>query len=184
MSHSCTKWIKCMVITVGISLFASACGMDSHPQSVEKDQSNSQESVQTEVQESPAQEEKTHHTQGVISSITMAQMENMLAAGETFLISFVTTTCPYCHDFHDMLVEYNKEHNILMYQVILDYEETGEEENRAIVSSYFEEFNTVPGVFYVEDGKNSSYLDTYHLGVGEDVFDQWIQDNNIQVPVN
>ena len=49
----------------------------------------------------------------------MAQMEGMMAAGETFLISFVTTDCPYCHDFHDMLVEYNKDHNILMYQVIL-----------------------------------------------------------------
>lgn len=54
-----------------------------------------------------------------------------------------------------------------MYQVILDYEETSEEENRARIAELFPEFNTVPGVFYVVDGEDGSYLDTYHLGVGE-----------------
>ena len=158
-----------------ISVFLSACSFAGQGGSGEARE------ARTEARETDAEESDS--IQGQISSITMAQMEGMMAAGETFLISFVTTDCPYCHDFHDMLVEYNKDHNILMYQVILDYEETGEEENRAIVSSYFEEFQTVPGVFYVENGKKSSYLDTYNLGVGEDVFARWIRENHIDVPV-
>ena len=33
--------------------------------------------------------------------------------------------------------------------------------------------------FYVKKGKNKSYLDTYTLGIEEDVIDQWIRENQI-----
>ena len=39
--------------------------------------------------------------------------------------------------------------------------------------------DTTPGVFYVKKGKNKSYLDTYTLGIEEDVIDQWIRENQI-----
>lgn len=117
---------------------------------------------------------------GQIISISMAEMEEKLNAGETFLVSFVTIECPYCQEFHSMLVDYVETHAVTMYQVILDYEETSEEENRARIAELFPEFNTVPGVFYVVDGEDGSYLDTYHLGVGETAFDDWVQENEIE----
>lgn len=129
--------------------------------------------------EESVMEEEVNET-GEIISITMAEMEEKLAAGETFLVSFVTIDCPYCQDFHSMLVDYIQEHIVTMYQVILDYEEKPEEENRRIIKEYFSEFNTVPGVFYVINGENGSYLDTYNLGVGMEVFDAWVQENNIE----
>lgn len=117
---------------------------------------------------------------GQIISISMAEMEEKLNAGETFLVSFVTIECPYCQEFHSMLVDYVETHAVTMYQVILDYEETSEEENRARIAELFPEFNTVPGVFYVVNGEDGSYLDTYHLGVSETAFDDWVQENEIE----
>lgn len=117
---------------------------------------------------------------GQIISISMAEMEEKLNAGETFLVSFVTIECPYCQEFHSMLVDYVETHAVTMYQVILDYEEKSEEENRARIAELFPEFNTVPGVFYVVNGEDGSYLDTYHLGVGEAAFDDWVQENEIE----
>ena len=131
--------------------------------------------VSVESEESiPTTEEAGQAEHGEIISITMAEMNEKLAAGESFLISFVTTQCPYCHDFHDLLVDYIQENVITMYQVILDYEETPEEENRALVKEIFEEFSTVPAVFYVENGQNASYLDFYNLGISTEVFDNWV----------
>lgn len=115
---------------------------------------------------------------GQIISISMAEMEEKKEEGEPFLVSFVTIDCPYCQEFHSMLADYVLDHPITMYQVILDYEETTEEENREKIASYFPEFHTIPGVFYVM-GEEHEYLDTYHLGVGEDAFDEWVEENHI-----
>lgn len=135
--------------------------------------------AETETKEQDAETTEKMET-GQIISISMKEMEEKLAAKETFLVSFVTIDCPYCQDFHSMLVDYIQDHMITMYQVILDYEEEPEEENRAKIATYFSEFNTVPGVFYVVEGENGSYLDTYHLGVGMEPFDEWVQENHIE----
>lgn len=138
--------------------------------------------VQTETQETAEKETEDLQDRGTgqIISISMAEMEEKLDAKETFLVSFVTIECPYCQDFHSMLVDYVQTHPVTMYQVILDYEDTPESENREKIVTYFSEFNTVPGVFYVVEGENYSYLDTYHLGVGMEVFDEWVQENDIE----
>lgn len=141
---------------------------------------SSKDMVETEA---APEAEDSSESPGIISTISMAKFEAMMEAGQSFLVSFVTTQCPYCHDFHAVLEEYNKDHAIVMYQVILDYEETGEEANRELVHSYFEEFATVPGVFYVENGKNSSYMDAYHLGISKEVFSNWIDSLGIDTTV-
>lgn len=157
------KLLKLLLLLV-CAAFLGACG-----------------SGKTEEPAAPEEAKETKDSEtGQIISISMADMEEKLASKETFLVSFVTIDCPYCQEFHSMLVDYVQDHSIVMYQVILDYEETPEEENRAKIAEYFTEFNTVPGVFWVVDGENGSYLDTYHLGVGMDVFDEWVQENNME----
>lgn len=140
------------------------------------------------IEESASQEESAETVEpvtqpmetGQIISISMAEMKEKMAAKENFLVSFVTINCPYCQEFHSMLVDYIQEHIVTMYQVILDYEELPEEENRKIIKEMFSEFNTVPGTFYVENGENASYLDMYNLGVGMEVFDNWVQELGIE----
>lgn len=131
-------------------------------------------------EESLTEEAEEHKTTeagyGQIIGISMAELEEKMAAKESFFVYFATLQCPYCHEFHDMLVDYVQDHDITMYQVILDYEEKPEEENRAYIAQLFEEFKTVPGVFLVHDGENGNYLDTYNLGVGEEVFHTWVEE--------
>ena len=128
---------------------------------------------QAEAEEVEQQKEDTGY--GQIIGISMAELEEKMAAKESFFVYFATLQCPYCHEFHDMLVDYVQDHNITMYQVILDYEDKPEEENRAYIAELFKEFQTVPGVFLVLDGENGNYLDTYNLGVGEEVFHEWVE---------
>ena len=145
---------------------------------VEENSSKAEESGSVAEADS-AQTEDVAET-GQIISISMAEMKEKLEAKEDFLVSFVTINCPYCQEFHRILVDYIQEHIVTMYQVILDYEELPEEENRRIIKDYFREFNTVPGTFYVENGENASYLDMYNLGVSTEVFDHWVQELGIE----
>ena len=140
------------------------------------------ETEETEVIQETTQEvsETQNKEHGEIISISMAEMKEKLAAKEDFLVSFVTINCPYCQEFHEILVDYIQEHVITMYQVILDYEDLPEEENRRIIKEYFNEFSTVPGTFYVENGENASYLDMYNLGVSREVLDHWVQELGIE----
>lgn len=168
-----TQKLLIMSMLLLCMVFVSACGS-------EKTESDkvSEETEEAEPAEEPETEKESKT--GQIISISMAEMEEKLDAGETFLVSFVTIDCPYCQDFHSMLVDYVQNHSVIMYQVILDYEETPEAENREKIAEYFTEFSTVPGVFFIVDKENYIYLDTYHLGVGMDVFDEWVQENNIE----
>lgn len=109
----------------------------------------------------------------------MAQLEEKIANKETFVVSFETTYCMYCRRLHSILDDYLKDHHVSIYQVVLDLENATEEENLEKIDKHFEEFYTTPGVFYVKKGKNKSYLDTYTLGIEEDVIDQWIRENQI-----
>ena len=118
-------------------------------------------------------------TPGEVITITMSQLEEKIANMETFVVSFETTYCMYCRRLHSILDDYLKDHHVIIYQVVLDLENATEEENLEKIHKHFEEFYTTPGVFYVKKGKNKSYLDTYTLGIEEDVIDQWIRENQI-----
>lgn len=111
---------------------------------------------------------------GKVIDITLSQMETKLENGDTFAIAFVTSYCNYCMQFHSIFNEYIKNHEVTLYQVILDNEATSEEENLAIILNYFPEFYSTPGIFYVEDGKEKDYLDLYNLGISEEVIDEWV----------
>lgn len=116
---------------------------------------------------------------GEVINITMAQMEEKMTNKETFTVCFATTYCMYCKQLHAILDSYLKNHHVIIYQVVLDLENATEAENLEIIHKYFDEFYTTPGVFYVKKGVNKSYLDTYTLGIEEEVIDQWVRENQI-----
>lgn len=116
---------------------------------------------------------------GDVINITMAQMEEKMTNKETFVVCFATTYCMYCKRLHVILDDYLKTHHVVIYQVVLDLEDATEEENLEIIHKYFKEFYTTPGIFYVKKGINKSYLDTYTLGIEEEVIDQWVRENQI-----
>ena len=111
---------------------------------------------------------------GKIIPITLSEMEEKMNHEDSFAISFVTSYCMYCAQFHSIFDEYIKNHEVVMYQVMLDDEPTSAEENRVLINKYFPEFSTTPGIFYVENGKEKDYLDVYHLGMSEELIDEWV----------
>lgn len=135
--------------------------------------------VETDTEKEKIKKYKRDETPGEIITITLAEMEEKMVKGETFVVSFVTTYCMYCQEFDAMLEEYIKKHHVVMYQVILDKENATENENLQIIHKYFKEFFSTPGIFYAKDGQNASYLDTYNLGMDEEVFDAWVKQNQI-----
>lgn len=122
---------------------------------------------------------KRDDSKGSVTQINLAQMEEMIEDDETFVLVLSTHTCGYCIRFHMMLETYLENHNVDIYNVYLDEETTTVNENREIVNRYFEEFNSTPGIFYVEDGENASYLPNQSDGVNEEYFEQWVVENNI-----
>ena len=111
---------------------------------------------------------------GEIIDISLSEMEKMMKNQESFVVSFETTYCVYCAQFEDLFSEYIQDHEVILYRVILDKESTSEQQNLSIIHQYFPEFSTTPGIFYAENGKEKDYLDTYHLGISENVIDEWV----------
>ncbi|MDD3049020.1 MAG: hypothetical protein PHQ89_03480 [Bacilli bacterium] len=111
---------------------------------------------------------------GKIINISLAQMKEKMENKDTFAIAFTTSYCNYCLQFHNIFDEYMKTHEVTLYQVVLDEETTNEMENIEIIHTYFPEFNTTPGIFYVEDGKEENYLNTYASGISEEIIDEWV----------
>ena len=116
---------------------------------------------------------------GSIASITLDELEQKLQNQETFSVCFVTTYCTACQSFHEILDTYLLNHHVNLYQVVLDEEETSTDETATRVQTYFKEFHTTPGIFYVANGRNVSYYDTALYGVNEELFDIWVQQNQI-----
>ena len=84
----------------------------------------------------------------------------------------------YCRRLHSILDDYLKEYYVSIYQVVLDLENATEEENLEKYISILKNF-ILHQVFLCKKRKNKSYLDTYTLGIEEDVIDQWIRENQI-----
>lgn len=118
-------------------------------------------------------------TDGRASEITLEEMQEKLDKKDTFVVAFTTSMCGYCQDFEKMLDSYLPTHNVDPFIIVLDKENRTAIENRKIINNEFPEFDTTPGVFYVENGENKSYLPNERDGVNEVAFDKWVQENRI-----
>lgn len=111
---------------------------------------------------------------GKVEVITLAEMEKMLEEKQSFAVAFMKTDCSYCHDFSSMLQEYQKNHNMTMYEVILDQEPLTPEENREIIQKYFPVFDKTPGLFYAQNGEMASFIPTTKEDMTPENFDAWV----------
>lgn len=118
-------------------------------------------------------------TEGQVSEISLEEMQQKLDQKDTFVVVFTTSMCGYCQNFEKMLTTYLPTHNVDPFVIVLDHEKRTSQENRKIVNVEFPEFDATPGVFYVEKGKNKSYLANERNGVDETMFDTWVQENEI-----
>lgn len=122
-------------------------------------------------------------SKGEIIEITLAEMVEKIEAKDTFAIMFTTTVCNFCKEFESFLNPYIEDHHVVMYNVVLDKEEASVQENRNIIDTYFKNFSTTPGIFYVEEGEQVSRLAPQNNKIDKDMLDEWVQINQIDKKV-
>lgn len=105
--------------------------------------------------------------------ILLEQMEEKIENQDDFVLLFAQSTCMSCGEVNEILKEYLLTHNVTVYEVILDFEETTEVENKQVIDSYFTDFSTTPVFYYLKDGKQTDQL-TPDASFDESVFDQWV----------
>jgi len=112
---------------------------------------------------------------GEIKKITLSQMDTMMVQEKDFAVMFTQTTCGYCQEFHMILDEYQKNHHLVMYEVVLDEEEATPDENLAIIHRYFPDFSVTPGIFYAVNGKQKAHLAPDAQGITMEHLERWVQ---------
>lgn len=117
--------------------------------------------------------------QGEVINITLSQVEQKIKKKDSFSVMFTQSMCGYCHDFEGILNTYIESHHIIMYNVILDKEDTTPKENLAIIKQYFSDFSSTPGIYYVKDGKAESHLLPVKNQITEQNLDDWVVKNKI-----
>ncbi|MEG2489255.1 hypothetical protein [Anaerorhabdus sp.] len=118
-------------------------------------------------------------SKGSINFITLEQMVKKIENKETFPIMFTQSMCGYCRDFETVLNPYIKSHHVIIYDVVLDKEETTPAENLKIIKKYFQRFEFTPGIFFVKDGENANQLKPSGNHITEDDLDTWVVKNKI-----
>lgn len=114
--------------------------------------------------------------QGEIRKISLAAMLDKVHKKETFTVMLTQTYCGYCQDFEEMLTAYLKDHDVIMYNVILDEENAAPQENLAMIRPVLPDFVSTPGIFYVEKGVEKSHLKPKDGKIDEPLLDEWVQE--------
>lgn len=117
--------------------------------------------------------------QGKVIEITLQQVEQKIKAKESFTVMFTQSMCGYCHDFDKVLKTYIEDHHIIMYNVVLDKEETTPKENLAIIRQYFSDFSSTPGIYYVDEGVSKSHLLPENNQITKKNLDDWVLQNKL-----
>lgn len=119
------------------------------------------------------------NSKGEEIQITLAEFEEKMANGDSFAVMLTQSHCTYCKEFESYLNPYMEDHHLVMYNVILDYEETSAQENLQTIHKYFADFSTTPGIYYVKDGKMKSPLKPKNNEINGDMLEEWVKINKI-----
>jgi len=113
-------------------------------------------------------------SEGEVIEITLSEWETKMEDKDSFLVVFSQLYCNGCNQFHKMLDTYLPNHNINVYEVILDYESGMQLDNQDRINVYLSDFSQTPGVYYIEKGKRKEQLLPVDA-IKEDEFDKFIE---------
>lgn len=117
---------------------------------------------------------------GKVEKITVAEMQKKIDDKDTFAVVFTQTSCVHCQKFMAMLDTYLLNHNVTLYDVVLDQDPNKDwEGNLEIIRTTFPGMDETPSLFYVKDGVKDNQLENGEEGLTEEAFDQWVQDNKL-----
>ncbi len=113
---------------------------------------------------------------GRIDTINTAQLVEKLNQKEDFVLVFTMSDCIHCQNFKEILNEYLPDHNVVLYEVMVDVE-ANPEQALTELESYFPDFTGTPDLYVLEDGKiKSRFWDEYQVvGFDETNFLAWVK---------
>ncbi|MEG1475226.1 MAG: thioredoxin [Longicatena sp.] len=113
---------------------------------------------------------------GKLEAISVAKMQEKIDNKESFAVVFTQTACGHCINFQAMVTLYLENHNVTVYDVVLDNEEeTKRDSNLQLIRKTFPGMNTTPSLYYVKDGKMDNVFENGSDGITEAKFDSWVQ---------
>lgn len=115
---------------------------------------------------------------GELNKINLKEMQRMIDDKESFAIVFTQTTCGACQTFHEMLDTYLLNHNITLYEVVLDEETDADiSTNLKTIRKTFKGFKNTPSLYYVKEGTMENQMSTENdAAITEERFDSWVQE--------
>jgi len=117
---------------------------------------------------------------GRVETITIAQLKEKMDKQEDFALVFTMTWCGHCATFMDMLDGYLPDHNVVVYDLVVDneadYDKALEE-----LKPLFPDFTGTPDLYYVEQGNiKSRFWDEFEdEGLDEITFHKWVKKYNL-----
>lgn len=113
-------------------------------------------------------------SEGERKFITLQEMVDKIKNQDDFVVILSQSTCEDCANLNTLLKEYILEHHVIVYEVMLDFEETSAEDNLKVIHTYFEDFAVTPSIYYLEKGELIDYLEMEGDDVTEEIFDTWV----------
>lgn len=114
---------------------------------------------------------------GEVINITVNEMTEKINKKDTFAIVFTQTTCTHCINFKNMLSGYLLDHNVTLYDVVLDEAPKEEQQkNLDTIRKTFPGLKDTPSLYYVKDGKMDTMFEMGKDGITKDKFDNWVQE--------
>ena len=94
---------------------------------------------------------------------------------EDFAIVFTQTTCGHCETFLGLMDTYMKNHNVTLYNLVLDKEADVDEALKKL-KTVFPEFTATPDIYCVEKGiiKSRFWTEYQDKGLDKDTFHEWV----------
>ena len=118
---------------------------------------------------------------GIISIVSLDDAMDLANKNKESIILFTLETCKDCKIMKDVLNPYLENHELEIYEVNLTAEGTSDEEiqnNREKINTVFEEFNSVPSMYYVKDGK---VIDEVTYVTEESELEEFVVNNKLDI---
>ncbi|EKY28797.1 thioredoxin family protein [Clostridium celatum] len=119
------------------------------------------------------------NTSGSITEINLDEALTIAKEESETILLFTLSTCKDCKKMKEVLTPYLENHSLEINEVILDKEGTSDEEvqnNRRKINTVFEDFNSVPSMYYLKDGE---IIDEIFEITEEEQLEEWVVKNKL-----
>ena len=119
------------------------------------------------------------NTSGSITEINLDEALTIAKEESETILLFTLSTCKDCKKMKEVLTPYLENHSVEINEVILDKEGTADEEvqnNRRKINTVFEDFNSVPSMYYLKDGE---IIDETFEITEEEQLEEWVVKNKL-----